>query len=133
MVGLSTASRIHEQMALVPKSPIRHFQTISPFTGTEKLGRVTILVRERAPVGLEVAHIDTGGKKEEHDLTDTRAIHTRPYRARKVKAKMRHWLAVVSGTLHARAFTRIGRHNQKHEFARSASLLPFLRPKLSEF
>ena len=35
---MSTASHIHEQMALVPKSPIRHFQTISPFKGTDKFG-----------------------------------------------------------------------------------------------
>ena len=53
---------MHEQMALVPKSPIRHFQTISPFKGTDKFGRVTILVRERALVGLEVVHTDTGGE-----------------------------------------------------------------------
>ena len=42
IVSLSTASDIHELMALVPKSPIRHFQTISPFKGTDKFGRVTI-------------------------------------------------------------------------------------------
>ena len=53
---------MHEQMTLVPKSPIRHFQTISPFQGTDKFGRVTILVRERALVGLEVVHTDTGGE-----------------------------------------------------------------------
>ena len=53
---------MHEQMALVPKSPIRHFQTISPFKGTDKFGRVTIFVRERALVGLEVVHTDTGGE-----------------------------------------------------------------------
>ena len=49
-------------MALDPKSPIRHFQTMSPFTGMDKIGRVTILARERALVGLEVVHIDTGGE-----------------------------------------------------------------------
>ena len=49
-------------MALVPKSQIQHFQTISPFTGTDQFGRVTILVRERALVGLEVAGADTGGE-----------------------------------------------------------------------
>ena len=62
MVGLSTASCIREQMALVPKSPIRHFQTISRFTGTDKFGRVTILARERDLVGLEVVRTDTGGE-----------------------------------------------------------------------
>ena len=62
MVGLGTASRTDEQMALVPKSPIRHFQTISPFTGMDKIGQVTILARERALVRLEVVHIDTGGE-----------------------------------------------------------------------
>ena len=56
------ASRIHEQMALVPKSQIQHFQTISPFTGTDQFGRVTILVRERDLVGLKVAGADTGGE-----------------------------------------------------------------------
>ena len=35
-------SRTHEQMALLLKSPIRHFQTIPPFTGTDQFGRVTI-------------------------------------------------------------------------------------------
>ena len=59
-------SRIHEQMALLLKSPIRHFQTIPPFTGTDQFGRVTILARERALVGLEVARTDTGGEYEEH-------------------------------------------------------------------
>ena len=59
-------SRIHEQMALLPKSSIRHFQTISPFTGTDLFGRVTILARERVLVGLEVARTDTGGEYEEH-------------------------------------------------------------------
>ena len=49
-------------MALVPKSPIRHFQTISPFKGTDKFGRVTIIVRERVLVELEVTHTDTGGE-----------------------------------------------------------------------
>ena len=43
-------------MTLVPKGPIRHFQTIPPFKGMNKFGRVTILVRERALVGLEVVH-----------------------------------------------------------------------------
>ena len=38
-------SCIHEQMALLLKSPIRHFQTIPPFTGTDQFGRVTILAR----------------------------------------------------------------------------------------
>ena len=56
------ASRIHEQMALLPKSPIRHFQTISPFTGTDKFGHVTILARERNLVGLKVVRTDNGGK-----------------------------------------------------------------------
>ena len=59
---LSMASHIHEQMALVPKSPIPHLQTISPFPGTDKLGRVTILARERALVGLKVIHTDTIGE-----------------------------------------------------------------------
>ena len=59
-------SRIHEQMALLLKSPIRHFQAIPPFTATDQFGRVTILARERALVGLEVAHTDTGGEYEEH-------------------------------------------------------------------
>ena len=49
-------------MALVPNSQIQHFQTISPFTGTDQFGRVTILARERALVGLEVARTDTGGE-----------------------------------------------------------------------
>ena len=62
MVGLGTDSRTDEQMALVPKGPMRHFQTISTFTGMDKIGRVTILARERALVGLEVVHIDTGGE-----------------------------------------------------------------------
>ena len=62
MVGLGTDSRTDEQMALVPKGPIRHFQTISPFTGMDKIGRVTILARKRALVVLEVVHIDTGGE-----------------------------------------------------------------------
>ena len=35
--------------------------TISPFTGTDKFGRVTILVEERALAGLGVVHTDTGG------------------------------------------------------------------------
>ena len=56
------ASRIHEQMALIPKNPIRHFQTISPFTGTDQFGHVTILARERALVGLQVVHTDTDGE-----------------------------------------------------------------------
>ena len=59
---MSTASHINEQKALVPKSLIRNFQTISPFTGTVKFGHLTILVRERALVGLKVVHIDTDGK-----------------------------------------------------------------------
>ena len=42
-------------MVLLPKSPIRHFQTISPFTGTDKFGHVTILARERDQVGLKVS------------------------------------------------------------------------------
>ena len=62
MVGLGTDSRTNEQMALVPKSPIRHFQTISPFIGMDKIGLVMIQARERALVGLEIAHIDTGGE-----------------------------------------------------------------------
>ena len=59
-------SRIQEQMALLLKSTIRHFQTVSPFTGTDQFRRVTILARERALVGLEVARNDTGDKYEEH-------------------------------------------------------------------
>ena len=55
-------SRIHEQMALLPKSPIRRFQTISPFTGTDKFGHVTILARERDLVELKVVCTDTGGE-----------------------------------------------------------------------
>ena len=51
IVSLSMTSRIHEQMALLLKSPIRHFQTVSPFTGTDQFGRVTILARGRALVG----------------------------------------------------------------------------------
>ena len=62
MVGLGTDSRTDEQMALVPKIPFWHFQTISPFIGMDKIGRVTILARERALVGLEIDHIDTGGE-----------------------------------------------------------------------
>ena len=62
MVGLGTDSRTDEQMALVPKSPIRHFQTISPFIGMDKIGRVMIQARERALVGLEIVHIDTDGE-----------------------------------------------------------------------
>ena len=62
VVSLSTVSHIHEQMTLVPKSQIQHFQTISPFTGTDQFGRVTILVRERDLVGLKVAGADTGGE-----------------------------------------------------------------------
>ena len=59
-------------MALLLKGPIRHFQTIPPFKGTDQFGRVTILARERALVGLEVARLsdvsstDTGGEYEEH-------------------------------------------------------------------
>ena len=54
-------SRIHEQMALLMNSPIRHFQTIPPFTGrTDQFDRVTILALERVLVGLEVARTDTG-------------------------------------------------------------------------
>ena len=56
------ASRIHEQMVLLPKSPIRHFQTISPFTGTDKFGHVTILARERDLVRLKVVRTDTDGE-----------------------------------------------------------------------
>ena len=41
-------------MALLLKSPIRHFQTVSPFTGTDQFGSVTFLARERALVGLEL-------------------------------------------------------------------------------
>ena len=59
-------SRIHEQMVLLLKSPIRHFQTVSPFTGTDQFGRVMILARRRALVGLEVACTDTGDEYEEH-------------------------------------------------------------------
>ena len=55
-------SRIHEQMALLMKSPIRHIQTIPPFTGTDQFDRVTSLALERVLVGLEVAHTDTGGE-----------------------------------------------------------------------
>ena len=47
-------------MALLMKSPIRHFQTILPFTGTDQFDRVTILALERVLVGLEVARTDTG-------------------------------------------------------------------------
>ena len=37
------------------------------FTGTDQFGRVTILAREHALVGLEVARTDcTGGEYEEH-------------------------------------------------------------------
>ena len=53
-------SRIHEQMALLLKSSIRHFQMIPPFTGMDQFDRVTILTLERALVGLEVARTDTG-------------------------------------------------------------------------
>ena len=62
IVSLSMTSRIHKQMALLLKSPIRHFQTIPPFTGTGQFGRVTILAREHALVRLEVARTDTGGE-----------------------------------------------------------------------
>ena len=48
------------------EEPDSHFQTITPFTGTDQFGRVTILARERALVGLEVARTDTGGEYEEH-------------------------------------------------------------------
>ena len=41
---------LHATFGLVPKSPIRHFQTISLFKGTDKFGLATILVRERALV-----------------------------------------------------------------------------------
>ena len=34
--------------------------------GTDQFGRVTILARERALVGLEVARTDTGDEYEEH-------------------------------------------------------------------
>ena len=54
------ASRIHKQMALLPKSLIRHFQMILPFTGTDKFGHVTILARERDLVGLKVVRTDNG-------------------------------------------------------------------------
>ena len=74
-------------MALFPKSPIRHFETISPFIGTDKFGHVTILARERNLVGLKVVRIDNGGEEKEHSLAGTRGIRTRPYRARKVEAK----------------------------------------------
>ena len=47
-------------MALPLKSPIRHFQTIPPFTGTDQFDRVTILALERALVGLEFGRTDTG-------------------------------------------------------------------------
>ena len=53
-------SGIHEQMAVLLKSPIRHFQTIPTFTRTDQFGRVTILALERVLVGLEVARTDTG-------------------------------------------------------------------------
>ena len=53
-------SCIHEQMALLLKSPIRHFQTIPPFTVTDQFGRVMILALERVLVGLEAARTDTG-------------------------------------------------------------------------
>ena len=53
-------SRINEQMALLLKSPIRHFQTIPPFTGTDQFDQVTILALERVLVGLEAARTDTG-------------------------------------------------------------------------
>ena len=62
IVSLSMTSLIHEQMALLLKSPIRHFQTIPPFTGTDQFDRVTILALERVLVGLEVARTDTGGE-----------------------------------------------------------------------
>ena len=60
IVSLSMTSRVNEQMALLMKSPIRHFQTIPPFTGTDQFDRVTILALERVLVGLEVARTDTG-------------------------------------------------------------------------
>ena len=47
-------------MALLPKSPIRLFQTISLFTGSEKLGDVTILSQKRDLVRLKVVRTDTG-------------------------------------------------------------------------
>ena len=53
-------SRVNEQMALLLKSPIRHIQTIPPFTGTDQFDRVKILALERVLVGLEVARTDTG-------------------------------------------------------------------------
>ena len=53
-------SRVKEQMALLLKSPIRHIQTIPPFTGTDQFDLVKILALERALVGLEVARTDTG-------------------------------------------------------------------------
>ena len=53
-------SRVNEQMALLLKSPIRHIQTIPPFTGTYQFDRVKILALERVLVGLEVARTDTG-------------------------------------------------------------------------
>ena len=49
-------------MALLLRSPIRHFQTIAPFTGTDQFDRVTILALERILVGLEVVRTDTGGE-----------------------------------------------------------------------
>ena len=55
-------SRVNEQMALLLKSPIRHIQTIPPFTGTDQFDRVKILAPERVLVGLEVARTDTGGE-----------------------------------------------------------------------
>ena len=55
-------SRVNEQMALLLKSPIRHIQTIPPFTGTDQFDRVKILALERVLVGLEVARTDTGGE-----------------------------------------------------------------------
>ena len=35
---------------------------MSPFTGTDKFGNVTILTRERDLVGLKVVRTDTGGE-----------------------------------------------------------------------
>ena len=55
-------SRIHVQMAFLPNSPIRHFQMISPFTGTDKFGHVTILSGERDLVGLKVVRTDNDGE-----------------------------------------------------------------------
>ena len=44
------------------EEPDSALQTISPFTGTDKFGHVTILARERDQVGLKVVRTDTGGE-----------------------------------------------------------------------